>query len=55
MDRRLAAILAAAMREVTLERDLQFSANVFVKWQGLSNKDHQKRLLSALLAARLPE
>ena len=46
---------ASTMCKKMLELDPQFSANVFVKWQGLKNQRHNERLLNALKAAGLPE
>jgi len=45
---------AAQMRAATLEKDPQFSTEIFVRWQGLKDQDYGRRLRDSLLAAGLP-
>ncbi|MCZ6860593.1 MAG: hypothetical protein O7I42_10005 [Alphaproteobacteria bacterium] len=46
---------AAAMRKRVLDIDPHFSAELFVRSQGLKNVTHRKRLFEALIGAGLPK
>ena len=49
------ADLAAEMGRQALRLDPQFSAKLFVRWQGLKDAAHRERLFRALKTAGLPD